>query len=79
MADASVVIVNFNAGSFLRESVASALQCPDVSSVVIVDNASEDSSLDLPRPAISGLHAQARIAFCCSIPTAASRPERLCG
>jgi len=47
MADASVVIVNFNAGSFLRESVASALQCLDVSSVVIVDNASEDSSLDL--------------------------------
>jgi GT2 family glycosyltransferase len=94
MPDSSVVIVNFNAGPFLREAVASALECPGVSGVVIVDNASSDDSLDLvPRderilivrndrtwdsqpPAISESRARARTASCCSIPIAASRPER---
>jgi GT2 family glycosyltransferase len=42
-----VVIVNFNAGHFLRDAVASVLQSPAVGQVFIVDNASTDRSLDL--------------------------------
>jgi GT2 family glycosyltransferase len=45
-----VVIVNFNAGSFLRDAVESALQCGPVAHIYIVDNASTDGSLDLLPP-----------------------------
>ena len=41
----SVVIVNYNAGQFLTECIQSAL--PQVSEVLVVDNASTDLSLDL--------------------------------
>jgi GT2 family glycosyltransferase len=41
----SVVIVNYNAGPFLAECVHSAL--PHVNEVLVVDNASSDSSLEL--------------------------------
>jgi GT2 family glycosyltransferase len=40
------VIVNFNAGRFLQEAVASALFSPAVGHVYVVDNASTDGSLD---------------------------------
>jgi GT2 family glycosyltransferase len=42
-----VVIVNFNAGLFLKDAVATALQSRAVSRVFVVDNASIDGSLDL--------------------------------
>jgi GT2 family glycosyltransferase len=42
-----VVIVNFNAGKFLSDAVASSLQSSAVKHVFIVDNASTDKSLDL--------------------------------
>jgi GT2 family glycosyltransferase len=42
-----VVIVNFNAGHFLRDTVASVLQSPAVAQVFVIDNASTDGSLDL--------------------------------
>ena len=41
----SVVIVNYNSGPYLVESVRTAL--PQVSEIVVVDNASSDDSLDL--------------------------------
>lgn len=41
----SVVVVNYNAGHFLAECIRAAL--PQVSEVLVVDNASTDSSLDL--------------------------------
>lgn len=45
LADVSVVMVNYNAGWLLSEAVASALL--QASQVVVVDNASSDSSLDV--------------------------------
>jgi hypothetical protein len=42
----SVIIVNFNAGGFLKDSVESVLQSPCVAHVYVVDNASTDTSLD---------------------------------
>ena len=41
----SVVIVNYNAGPFLAECIHSAL--PQVNEVLVVDNGSSDSSLEL--------------------------------
>ncbi len=42
-----VVIVNFNAGGFLRDAVASVVRSASVVHVYVVDNASTDESLDL--------------------------------
>ncbi len=47
MVACDVVIVNFNAGPFLKDAVATALDSPAVSHVFVVDNASTDGSLDL--------------------------------
>lgn len=41
-----VVIVNFNAGAFLKDAVANVLS-PSVARVFVIDNASCDASLDL--------------------------------
>lgn len=48
----SVVIVNYNSGHFLTECVRSAL--PQVDHVIVVDNASDDSSLDFCEQSFSG-------------------------
>lgn len=49
----SSIIVNYNAGDFLRSCVDSLLNCPQVIEIVVVDNASTDGSLNalqgLPR------------------------------
>lgn len=42
-----VVIVNFNADGFLRDTVESSLRSPSVAHVYVVDNGSTDESLDL--------------------------------
>ncbi len=47
----STIIVNYNAGSLLRDCVASLLNCPLDIEIIVVDNASVDSSLD----ALAGL------------------------
>lgn len=47
MAECDVVIVNFNAGGFLKDAVESVLQSRSVAHIYIVDNASTDGSLDL--------------------------------
>lgn len=50
MNQCDVIIVNFNAGSFLKDAVQSALQSPAVAHIYVVDNASCDTSLEaLPR------------------------------
>src|SRR5271166_5317693 len=46
MNQCDVVVVNFNAGRFLKDAVESALRSPAVTHVYIVDNASIDASLD---------------------------------
>ena len=51
MAACSVVIVNFNAGPYLRDAVASALDSSVATDVIVVDNGSTDGSLDLLPPA----------------------------
>lgn len=51
MATCTAVIVNFNAGPYLRQAVASIADVPDIAEVIIVDNASGDGSLDLLAPA----------------------------
>lgn len=45
MDQCDAVIVNFNAGGFLRDAVESLLQSASVARVYIVDNASDDASL----------------------------------
>ena len=47
----STIIVNYNAGEFLRSCVDSLLNCPLETEVIVVDNASTDHSLD----ALAGL------------------------
>ena len=47
----SVVIVNYNAGNFLRECIDSLLKCTLKTEIIVVDNASTDESLH----AINGL------------------------
>lgn len=47
----STIIVNYNAGPLLRDCVESLLACPLAIEVIVVDNASQDSSLDV----LSGL------------------------
>jgi GT2 family glycosyltransferase len=42
-----VVIVNFNAGPFLKDAIATALKSPAINHVFVIDNASTDGSLDL--------------------------------
>ena len=42
----SVIVVNYNAGSLLRGCVDSILSCPVDVEIVVVDNASQDGSLD---------------------------------
>ncbi|WP_126455315.1 glycosyltransferase family 2 protein [Sulfuriflexus mobilis] len=42
----SIIIVNYNAGEFLRDCVDSLLNCPLEIEIIVVDNASTDSSLD---------------------------------
>jgi GT2 family glycosyltransferase len=42
----STIIVNYNAGSFLRSCVDSLLNCPLEIEIIVVDNASTDGSLD---------------------------------
>jgi GT2 family glycosyltransferase len=42
----STIIVNYNAGSFLRNCVDSLINCPLKIEIIIVDNASTDGSLD---------------------------------
>ncbi|MET3108711.1 GT2 family glycosyltransferase [Oxalobacteraceae bacterium GrIS 2.11] len=41
----SVIIVNYNAGNYLRACVDSLLDCPLKKEIIVVDNASEDDSL----------------------------------
>jgi hypothetical protein len=41
----STIIVNYNAGDLLRECVESLLSCPIKIEIIVVDNASEDTSL----------------------------------
>src|SRR5687768_17473654 len=41
----SAIIVNYNAGDFLRKCVDSLLNCPLKIEIIIVDNASKDESL----------------------------------
>ena len=47
----SVIVVNYNAGALLRGCVDSILSCPVDVEIVVVDNASQDNSLD----ALAGL------------------------
>jgi GT2 family glycosyltransferase len=42
-----VVIVNFNAGGFLKDAVGSVLRCGAVAHVYVIDNLSTDESLSL--------------------------------
>jgi GT2 family glycosyltransferase len=42
----SAIIVNYNAGELLRSCVDSLLNCPLEAEIIVVDNASEDGSLD---------------------------------
>src|SRR5450759_3166054 len=42
----STIIVNYNAGGFLRSCVDSLLNCPLEVEIIVVDNASTDGSLD---------------------------------
>lgn len=42
---AAAIVVNFNAGPFLAESVAALQRSPDLQTIVIIDNASSDQSL----------------------------------
>lgn len=42
----SAIIVNYNAGTFLRKSVAYFLNCPLEIEIIVVDNASIDDSLN---------------------------------
>jgi GT2 family glycosyltransferase len=51
MATCAAVIVNFNAGPYLRQAVGSITGTPDISEIIVVDNASGDGSLDLLAPA----------------------------
>lgn len=44
-ASVSAIIVNYNAGQLLRDSVESLLNCPLAVEVIVVDNASSDNSL----------------------------------
>jgi GT2 family glycosyltransferase len=46
LSQCAIVIVNYNTGTFLKETIASVLS-PAVASIVVVDNASTDQSLDL--------------------------------
>ncbi len=46
----SAIIVNFNAGALLSICIDSLLNCPNISDIVLVDNASTDSSLDTIEP-----------------------------
>lgn len=41
----AAIIVNYNAGTLLRQCIDSLLQCPVVAEIIVVDNASEDGSL----------------------------------
>lgn len=43
----STIVVNYNAGSFLRDCVVSLVECASGIEVVVVDNASSDNSLTL--------------------------------
>lgn len=45
----STIVVNYNAGDFLRSCVDSLLNCPQVIEIVVVDNASTDGSLNALR------------------------------
>jgi glycosyltransferase involved in cell wall biosynthesis len=62
-----VVIVNFNAGGFLKDAIESVLQSTSVAHVYVVDNASTDGSMDLlPRDCdarLSVIHNTANIGF----------------
>ncbi len=42
----STIVVNYNAGGFLRNCIDSLLNCPLAIEIIVVDNASTDSSLD---------------------------------
>lgn len=63
----SVVVVNYNAGSFLVECIRAAL--PQVSEIVVVDNASRDSSVEncarqfANEPLLKILHNDANLGF----------------
>jgi len=46
IANISVVIVNYNAGNFLRQCVDSLLNCPLSLEIIVVDNDSHDGSVD---------------------------------
>lgn len=45
-ADISTIIVNYNAGELLRNCIDSVLNCPLKIEIIVVDNASQDGSLD---------------------------------
>ena len=46
MPSCDVVIVNYNAGSFLKQAVGTALACSRVARTYLIDNASSDESVD---------------------------------
>lgn len=46
MTKSETIIVNFNAGPFLAEAIASVLRSPFIARVFVIDNASTDGSLD---------------------------------
>ncbi|MGR9087288.1 MAG: glycosyltransferase family 2 protein [Gammaproteobacteria bacterium] len=43
----SAIVVNYNAGSLLRDCITSLLNCPLTIEIIVVDNASSDNSLNL--------------------------------
>lgn len=61
----STVIVNYNAGELLRTCVDSLLNCPLEIEIIVVDNASTDSSLDALRglPCVQIIKNQANVGF----------------
>ena len=46
MSDVSIIIVNFNAGHRLTDCVTSILEAPDRAEIIVVDNRSDDDSLE---------------------------------
>jgi GT2 family glycosyltransferase len=78
-----VVIVNFNAGAFLREAVESVLRSEAVAHVYVVDNFSLDASLELlqgmPGDRLTIIHNPANLGFAtaCNIAIKRAAAENL--
>lgn len=61
----STIIVNYNAGNYLRACVDSLLNCPLEIEIIVVDNASTDGSLNtlLGVPCVQVIHNSANLGF----------------